>query len=81
MRFLSEKIFSRVAAWGRKRAYTEHLSCTFGIRPRNDRAVPVDKTFFVEVVVDGKWKCMAYSEHRAKGVRARAQMRDFTQEF
>ena len=63
------------------RRYLEHLSGTFAVTGRNDRAVEIAEAVFVEVGVNGHRHLMANAEDGTESVGAQTQMGVLTHVF
>ena len=59
----------------------EHLPCPLRVTAGNQRGMHINETAFVEKLMDCVSRDRPHPEHCCKGIGARTQMRDRTQEF
>ena len=64
-----------------ERCNTEQFACAFAVAPGDDRRVHVNKTAFLEKLMDRKGEPAADAKNAAEKIRARTKMGDLAQEL
>ena len=62
-------------------SYLEHLSGTFTVRPCDNRCMEIEKSLFMEKLVNSNRHVVTNAEHCTKGIGTRTQVSDLAQEF